>query len=94
MHADLVGTPRLQRYSKQSMPPEPLFHAIVGQGRPAPIRDCHLQAVPWMAADRRIHLAAGDRATVHDGEIFSFDLTCLKRPNQFRARSLSECHHQ
>ena len=47
-----------------------------------------------MTADRRIHRAAGDRAAVHDGKIFSFDLACLKRPNQFRARSLSECHHQ
>ena len=74
MHADLVGAARLQTDSKKPMPPESLFHTIVGKRRPAPLSHCHLKAILWMAADRRIHRAAGDRAAVHDGKIFSFDL--------------------
>ena len=94
MHADLVGAARLQADSEKPMPPESLFHTIVGKRRSAPLGHCHLKAILWMTADRRIHRAAGDRATVHDGKIFSFDLACLKRPNQFRARSLSERDYQ
>src|SRR4029077_10782665 len=80
VHADLVRAARFEAAFDQRLRTKTLAHAIV-RDRLAAIR-AHglLQAIAWMASDRRIDAAAGNHLSVNDRDTLPVPRALRKVP--------------
>ncbi len=93
VYANLVGTSGFQLDPYMGMGTEALQHTVVADGRLAALGHGHALALPAMAADRRVDLAAGGDHTDHDALIDAADTAVLQLSNQLCLRLDGLGHH-